>query len=83
MLVLSRRPGESVRIGSDVRVRVISVSGHQVRLALEAPDDVAIHREEVFERIVEANLDAARAAREQSALLEGAAERLGRGEGEG
>lgn len=52
-----------MRIGDAVRVRVVSVSGQQVRLALEAPDDVPIHREEVFQRIAEANREAAQAAR--------------------
>jgi carbon storage regulator len=62
MLVVARRLGERVRIGSDVRITVVAVSGSQVRLAIEAPDHVAIHREEVFARIEEANREAARAA---------------------
>ena len=59
MLVLTRRSGESVRIGADVRVVVISASGNQVRLGIEAPAQVPIHREEVFDRIARANRDAA------------------------
>ena len=59
MLVLSRRPGESLVIGADVRVKVVSTSGGQVRLAIDAPRHVAVHREEVFERIAEANREAA------------------------
>ncbi|MEB2344434.1 MAG: carbon storage regulator CsrA [Deltaproteobacteria bacterium] len=62
MLVLTRRPGESLRIGADVRVTVVSVSPGHVRIGVEAPDAVAVHREEVFERIEEANREAARAA---------------------
>lgn len=59
MLVLTRRQGESLVIGDDVRVRVVSVSGGQVRLAIEAPDGVSVHREEVYERIARANREAA------------------------
>lgn len=73
MLVLSRKAGESVRIGRDVRVTVVAVSGGQVRLSVEAPDSVAIHREEVFERILAANRQAARPTCESLEALEGAA----------
>jgi carbon storage regulator len=51
MLILSRRPGESVKIGDDVTVTVLSVNGGQVRLGFTAPPNVAVHREEVYERI--------------------------------
>ncbi len=47
MLVLSRKIGQTIRIGDDVRVRVLGVSGNQVSLGLEAPDDVRILREEI------------------------------------
>lgn len=68
MLVLSRRPGESVRIGDDVRVTVVASSGGQVRIAIDAPNEVGIFREEIFERVATANVAAAAASR---ALLEG------------
>jgi carbon storage regulator len=51
MLILTRRPQESVVIGSDVTVMILGVSGTQVRLGITAPRSVAVHREEVFERI--------------------------------
>jgi carbon storage regulator len=51
MLILSRRPGESVKIGDEVTVTVLSVKGGQVRLGFSAPPNVAVHREEVYERI--------------------------------
>jgi carbon storage regulator len=51
MLILSRRIGEIIRIGPDVVVTVLGVNGNQVRLGVNAPKDVAVHREEVFERI--------------------------------
>jgi carbon storage regulator len=51
MLILSRRPGESVKIGDEVTVTVLGVRGRQVRIGFTAPPNVAVHREEVFERI--------------------------------
>ena len=51
MLILSRRIGEIIRIGPHIVVTVLGVNGSQVRLGIEAPKDVAVHREEVFERI--------------------------------
>jgi carbon storage regulator len=62
MLVLSRKPGESLRVGEDVRITVVSTASGQVRIGIEAPEDVTIYREEVYERIVQANLEAARAS---------------------
>ncbi len=55
MLVLSRKQGESLRIGTDVCVTVVSTSGGQVRLSIDAPEDVTIYREELYRKIVEAN----------------------------
>ena len=51
MLVLTRNAGETIVIGDDVRVTVLSIKGTQVRLGIIAPDNVSIHREEVYERI--------------------------------
>lgn len=51
MLILTRRIGENVRIGDDVVVTVLGVKGNQVRLGVEAPKSVPVHREEIFERI--------------------------------
>ena len=51
MLILTRRPGESVKIGDDVTVTVLGVKGDQARLGFTAPPDVAVHREEVYDRI--------------------------------
>ena len=56
MLILSRRVGESVMIGDDVTVTVLGVKGGQVRLGFAAPQNVAVHRQEVFERIQAAQL---------------------------
>ncbi|NKF21527.1 carbon storage regulator CsrA [Solimonas marina] len=51
MLILTRRVGETVVIGDDVVVTVLGVKGNQVRIGVKAPRDVAVHREEIFERI--------------------------------
>jgi carbon storage regulator len=51
MLILTRRVGETVMIGNDVTVTVLGVKGSQVRVGVNAPRDVAVHREEIFERI--------------------------------
>ena len=59
MLVLTRGRDEGIRVGADVRVVVLSVSGDQVRLGIEAPREKSILRDEVFERIAAANSEAA------------------------
>jgi carbon storage regulator len=51
MLILTRRIGETVMIGSEVRVTVLGVNGNQVRVGIHAPKNVAVHREEIYERI--------------------------------
>jgi len=48
MLILTRRPGESVKIGDDITVTVLGVRGNQLRLGFTAPQSVAVHREEVY-----------------------------------
>ena len=51
MLILTRRVGESIMIGDDTKVVVLSVQGSQVRVGIDAPSDVTVHREEIYERI--------------------------------
>ncbi len=80
MLVLTRRAGESVMIGDDVVVTVLEVRGDVIRLGIDAPRSVAVHREEVYRELRRANLEAAassdQAAAAVSTLLRG---RPGRG----
>lgn len=51
MLILTRRVGETLMIGESVSVTVLGVKGNQVRIGINAPKDVAVHREEIFQRI--------------------------------
>ena len=51
MLILTRRVGEAIMIGDDTKVVVLSVQGSQVRVGIDAPSDVTVHREEIYERI--------------------------------
>lgn len=55
MLILTRKIGETVAIGDEVKVQVVEVKGRQVRLGITAPASLAVHREEVFQRIQEQN----------------------------
>ncbi|MCL6450621.1 MAG: carbon storage regulator CsrA [Acetobacteraceae bacterium] len=63
MLVLTRKPRESIVIGDDVEVTVVEVRGDQVRIGIEAPRSLAVFRKEIYQEIKEANLRAAESAR--------------------
>lgn len=59
MLILTRKPSESITIGDDIKIQVIEIKGKQVRLGIDAPKSYTIHREEVYIRIQEENKRAA------------------------
>jgi len=61
MLVLTRRLGESINIGDNIKITVVDIDGKQVKVGIEAPKDISIFREEVYERIKEENIRAASA----------------------
>ena len=51
MLILTRRTNEALMIGKDIKITVLHVKGNQVRIGIDAPHDVAVHRQEIYERI--------------------------------
>ena len=51
MLILTRRAGQTICIGDDIRLTILGTIGNQIRVGVKAPDDVAVHREEVYDRI--------------------------------
>ncbi len=53
MLILTRRVGETLMIGGNVSVTVLGVKGNQVRIGVNAPKDISIHREEIYQRILD------------------------------
>ena len=51
MLILTRKVGENLRIGDDVEVTVLAVNGNQAKIGIDAPEEIPVHREEVYQRI--------------------------------
>ncbi len=64
MLVLTRRVGESIRIGDEISVRVLDIQRGQVRFAIDAPRQIPVHREEIYEQVQQENKEAAKTAKE-------------------
>jgi carbon storage regulator len=58
MLILTRKQGESVAIGDDIQVTVVEIQGKQVKLGVKAPREVAVHRQEIYEKIQQENIRA-------------------------
>ncbi len=59
MLVLSRKPNESIIIGDSIEIKVVEVRGEQVKLGITAPRDISVHRKEIYKAIQKQNLNAA------------------------
>lgn len=59
MLILTRKLGESIQIGDEIKITIVEIKGRQVRLGIEAPPHTTVHREEIYWKIKEENLSAA------------------------
>lgn len=55
MLILTRRPGESLHLGDDIKITILSLHGKQVKIGLTVPGDMTVYREEVYLRVTEEN----------------------------
>jgi carbon storage regulator len=58
MLILTRRPGESLFLGDNIKLKILSVQGKQIKIGLEVPEDMTVYREEVYLKIKEQNKQA-------------------------
>ena len=55
MLILTRKAGESLHLGDDIRITVLGIQGKQVKIGIEVPGDMVVYREEVYRRVIEEN----------------------------
>lgn len=69
MLILTRKSGEGIRIGDHITLKVIEIRGNQVRLGIEAPRDMSVHREEIYALIQEQNRAAAQSSPHDPGVL--------------
>jgi carbon storage regulator len=69
MLVLSRRLNESIVVGNDVVITVLEIRGDQIRLGIDAPRSISVHRQEIFAELARANREAAEARSDDVARL--------------
>lgn len=74
MLILTRKPGESLYIGDDVKVTIVEIKGNQIRVGIDAPSDLRIYREEIYLQILDENKKAA-----EGVLLDNALDELSGG----
>ncbi len=66
MLILTRKLGETIRIGNEIEVTILDIKGRQIRVGINAPSDITVHREEVYQIIREQNILAAEAGSDDS-----------------
>lgn len=71
MLVLTRKPNQSIMIGEEVEVSIVEIKGDQVKLGITAPKSIQVHRKEIFEAIQRENIDASRSLIERVGEIEG------------
>jgi len=71
MLVLTRKPNESIMIGDEVEVSIVEIKGDQVKLGITAPKAVKVHRKEIFEAIQRENIDASRSTMDTVSTIGG------------
>ncbi|WP_409252008.1 carbon storage regulator CsrA [Bacillus sp. SCS-153A] len=69
MLVLTRKTGEAIKIGNDIEVTVVSVKGDQIKLGINAPKNIEIHRKEVYLNIQEENAEASKGIKNLLSIL--------------
>lgn len=69
MLVLTRKTGQSIRIGDDILIKIVSIDGSQVKLGIEAPKGIQIFREELYEKLKESNIEALKSSKELESLI--------------
>ena len=71
MLVLSRKPGESIRIGDDIEISIVEVRGDTVRIGINAPRNITILRQELLAEVAKTNIEAVSTARDAEGILKG------------
>lgn len=64
MLILTRRPGEALHLGDDIKITILGIQGKQIKLGLDVPRDLTVYRDEVYKRIQEQNEEALQAREE-------------------
>ncbi len=70
MLILTRKPGESIFIGDNVKVTIVEIKGNQIRVGIDAPSELRIYREEIYLQILEENKQAAMSGMESAPALD-------------
>ena len=70
MLILTRKAGQKIRVGDDIEISILDIKGRQVRIGINAPEGLPVHREEIFQRILQENIKAAESSAEDIDLLD-------------